>query len=119
MKDIEIEGLDSWESWIGGVASTLESQVTKQVDKSGSNIERAAKFNAPVDTGDLRKSLTKEMNRSISTPTAEVFSLLPYADDVEVGTSRQRAQPYAFPALNQEIPKLEKSIRDIMRRELG
>lgn len=119
MKEFEVEGLDSWERWIGGVADTLESQVTKEVDRSGSNIQRVAKFNAPVDTGDLRNSLTKEMERSISTPTAEVFSLLPYADDVEVGTSRQRAQPYLFPALNQEIPKLEKSINDIMRRELG
>jgi len=119
MKDFEIEGLQEWERWVHGLANTVENRIVNEVDKSGSNIERTAKFNAPVDTGDLRKSLTKEMDRSVSSPITEVFSLLPYADDVETGTSKQRAQPYLFPALNQEIPELEKAIKDIVRKELG
>lgn len=115
---VVIEGLENWERWAKGVVNSLDNKITSEVDKSGSNIERNAKLNVPVDTGDLRKSITKNMKRSFFTPTAEIFTDLHYGADVELGTSKQRAQPYLFPALNQEIDELEKNIRRLTGEEL-
>ncbi len=119
MKEAEIVGLDSWEDWFSGVANNLEREVSKEVDKAGSNIHRSARFNVPVDTGDLRKSITKELDNSLTGIFTDVFSGLHYAEDVELGNSRQRAQPYLFPALNQEIPKFERQMTNILRSEIG
>lgn len=63
-------------------------------------VENLAKAYCPVDTGRLRASIgiTRHPNNVIS-----VGSNVEYAIFVETGTSRQRAQPYLKPALDNVI----------------
>lgn len=118
-KDFEIEGLEEWKGYTYNAVNEAVGNVIEAVDKSGSNIQKNARFKVPVDTGDLRKSITKITDRSHTQPTTEVYTDLEYGDDVELGTYKQRAQPYLFPSLEEEIPNLEKGIRDAIRKELN
>ena len=115
---VEIEGLGEWESWMGSISDEIADEVINAVDKSTSNVHKGARFRVPVDTGDLRKSITKEMNSSRTNPEGEVYTELEYGDDVELGTYKQRAQPYMFPALEDELPKFEKNLKDAVRKGL-
>lgn len=87
--------------------------VRKIVQESGINIQRNAKRNCPVDTGRLRSSIrTRTMNNGLS---AEVGTDVRYGPFVESGTRRMPAQPFLFPAGEQERPNYLAGIR----RELG
>ena len=59
-------------------------------------VQGQATLNAPVDTGNLRSSIDVE----VGTEDAEIFTPVEYAAHVEYGTSRQAAQPYLRPALD-------------------
>lgn len=69
-------------------------------------IEAKSKMICPVDTGNLRGSIsttTGHLSAEIG-PTAE------YGHFVEYGTSRMRPQPYMGPAADSELPLLEQRI---------
>ncbi|WP_375374084.1 HK97-gp10 family putative phage morphogenesis protein [Hymenobacter aerilatus] len=59
-------------------------------------IESDAKELAPVDTGRLRSSIHTEI--SSNGLSGVVGTNVSYAPFVELGTTRQRAQPFLFPA---------------------
>ena len=64
-------------------------------------VERAAKRNAPVDTGRLRSSITRSnVVRNGDSLEVAIGTDVEYGPYVELGTSRQRAQPYLRPALD-------------------
>jgi hypothetical protein len=42
---------------------------------------------------------------------AMVYTNVYYAPDVEFGTSKQRAQPYLIPALENEMPRFERKLK--------
>ncbi len=67
------------------------------LEAMGMQAESFTKQNTPVDTGRLRNSIShkvapSEMSVYIGTPVE-------YAPFVELGTSRQKAQPYLRPAI--------------------
>ena len=68
------------------------------VRATAANVERAAKTNAPVDTGNLRNSITTQI--SGGGMTAEIGPAAAYGIYVEMGTSRMAPQPYLLPALD-------------------
>jgi len=87
------------------LAETLETHAQQVADD--------AKALAPVDTGTLRDSIevvkTDELHY-------QVVATAPYAAEVELGTSRQAAEPFLFPAfeatrndLQQELAKALKN----------
>lgn len=68
---------------------------------------------APVDTGNLRNSLTSEVDSAdksviIGTPVE-------YAPFVEYGTSRQRAQPYLRPAVENHMDEYKRILVDELK----
>lgn len=63
----------------------------------GLTVERYAKYLSPVDTGRLRNSITHEV--ATNEEAVYVGTNVEYAPYVEVGTSRQRPQPYLRPAV--------------------
>lgn len=64
-------------------------------------IEAESKRRAPVDTGNLRRSLSTAMESDTTSPTAEgrVGTNVDYAIFQEYGTRNSSAQPYLGPAL--------------------
>ena len=65
---------------------------------AAAGIERDAKLAAPVDTGNLRSSITTSI--AMNGLRAEVGPTAEYAEWVETGTSRMAAQPFLFPAVD-------------------
>lgn len=72
----------------------------KELTRRTIKVESAAKRNAPVDTGRLRSSITREMGSDGGDLVGRVGTNVHYARHVELGTSRMVAQPYLRPALD-------------------
>jgi HK97 gp10 family phage protein len=129
-----IRNLHSWET-------DKIRKVANQFDRSAFAIEKNAKLKAPTDKSklktDIQKKVTKtDHNRVVS---AEVFNTAKYAPFVEFGTGalvevpaeqqeyalqfkgktgrvrNGRAQPYLFPAWEQERPILIQKLEEILR----
>lgn len=63
--------------------------------------EAAAKRNAPVDTGTLRRSITHELSRRGLAKTVRIGTNIYYAIFQEIGTIFHPAHPYLRPALDE------------------
>lgn len=84
-------------------ADNISQAAETIIAKGAADLEAAAKQRAPVDTGFLRSSITRDIQGLTATigPTAN------YGVYVEMGTSRMRPQPYMAPALADVVPTVE------------
>lgn len=78
--------------------------VRKAINETAINIQRKAKRACPVDTGRLRSSIN--MTFADAAMVATVGTNVDYAPYVEFGTSKQKAQPFLFPAFEEERPQI-------------
>ena len=76
------------------------------VRKVSADIEADAKALAPVDTGNLRASISREVTGDGRTRSirAEIGPSAHYAGHVEYGTTRMAPQPYLGPATDRHAP---------------
>lgn len=86
-----------------------EALAAKVVMKSLADIEADAKALAPVDTGYLRSSISREVTADTFRGSGgafggEVGPTANYGAYVEYGTSRMRPQPYMGPAFTRRVP---------------
>ena len=87
--EVLADNSDEWKS-------EFNSGLVRGLEAIGLTAEGYAKKECPVDTGRLRNSIThvvREGEKSVY-----IGSNVEYAPYVELGTSRQRAQPYLRPA---------------------
>ena len=75
-------------------------------------VQADAKRNAPVDTGNLRGSITRE----VKSDSAIVGTNVGYAEHVEYGTRHMKAQPYLRPAIDTNRKGLITRLADMIRR---
>lgn len=78
----------------------IEDEVSDAVALTAYSIESGAQATAPVDTGNLKNSIGADPDGLEATVTAGAK----YADYVERGTSRMRAQPFLGPAFDANFP---------------
>lgn len=95
-------------------AQQVQRRTTAAVSKTLVDMEADGKALAPVDTGNLRNSITNTgpLNTGGAIegqvgPTAE------YGVYVELGTSRMRAQPFMGPAADRRIPGFVQAMEQI------
>lgn len=88
-------------------------QIDQLVRAAAFEAEGRAKQSAPVDTGYLRNSI---QTRVLGIGEAEVGTSAQYAAYVEMGTSRQRAQPYLVPAARKAVDNLIAALEARLRR---
>ena len=72
-----------------------EEAVQKALEENGLIAEGHAKVYCPVDTGNLRNSITHTRDEK----SAYIGTNVEYAPYVELGTSRMKAQPYLKPSV--------------------
>jgi HK97 gp10 family phage protein len=87
----------------GAEAKAKTQQV---IDKTAADIERDAKRAAPVDTGNLRSSIST----ATGVLSAEIGPTAAYGGFVERGTSRAGPQPYLRPAYDRAMPNFERAL---------
>lgn len=86
----------TFESHLGEFLDAMPEQIEQALIAIGMMAETHAKEECPVDTGRLRNSITHEVD--MNDQAAIIGSNVEYAAYVELGTSRQKAQPYLRPA---------------------
>ena len=95
---IVIKGLDSLmrklDSMGGNVLDALE-KATKQTSLAA---QTDARDNAPVDTGNLKQSISTEHERSTEAATSTVYTNVEYGLYQEMGTVNMPAHPFMVPA---------------------
>lgn len=91
---------------LSAAAESLVPRIGLAISKTTKDIEADAKILAPVDTGNLRNSISASYDHLGSEigPTAE------YGLYVEEGTSRMAPQPYLGPAFDRRIGGLEDAL---------
>jgi len=78
------------------VEAKIRAACVKSLNESALLIETRSKLACPVDTGNLRRSITHQIEAADL--TAEVSANASYAAYLEFGTRKMRAQPYLRPA---------------------
>src|SRR5574344_2569895 len=76
------------------ILKAFEQATERGLEKIGLVAEGYAKKLTPVDTGRLRNSITHEVDGN----DVYIGSNVEYAPYVELGTARQKAQPFLKPA---------------------
>lgn len=109
---IDIKGVKETLGRIDLTNAKLRKAVKEQVGKSALNIQLGAKQRCPVRTGALRNSITVDFYGVMS---AQIGPHMPYAPYVEYGTRKMRAQPYLFPAFEEERPNFEKGLAEAVK----
>lgn len=94
-------------------AEGIESAIGVALGEIGLLAENYAAKKCPVDTGRLRGSITHEVDAADN--AVYIGTNVEYAPYVELGTSRQKAQPFLRPAASEHGAQY----RQILEKALG
>lgn len=97
----------------GQVAEGIKSAIDVALEKIGLLAEGYAIKKCPVDTGHLRGSITYEVD--FGGDAVYIGTNVEYAPYVELGTSRQKAQPFLRPAASEHGTQY----RQVLKKALG
>lgn len=98
--------------WYGDkVIKSVEEATNLALTASALLVEGQAKAICPVDTGNLRNSITHEVEGN----EARVGTNISYAIYQELGTSKMAAQPFLNPALEQNKGNIRKIFADALK----
>ena len=86
------------------------------IQKAASDIKRDAQAFAPVDTGNLRSSITYETAELAGGVRAEIGPTAAYGHYVEYGTSRMAPHAYLGPAFDRHAHAFETALGQIADR---
>ena len=89
----------------------ISAAVSSALEKIGLMAEGYAKKKCPVDTGILRNSITHQVDGD----AVYIGTNVEYAPYVELGTSRQKAQPFLRPAASEHGAQY----RQVLKKALG
>lgn len=91
----------------------IDSAIGVALEKIGLLAENYAAKKCPVDTGNLRGSITHEL--AAGDNNVYIGTNVEYAPHVELGTSRQKAQPFLRPAASEH----GEQYRQVLKKTLG
>lgn len=94
------------------VSLAIKQAIMRGLEKVGLVAEGYAKRLCPVDTGRLRNSITHAVEGS---EAVVIGTNVEYAPYVELGTSRQKAQPYLRPAAVDHVSEYREIIEGELR----
>lgn len=97
----------------GQAADGIESAIGVALEEIGLLAENYAARKCPVDTDNLRSSITHEVDAGDN--AVYIGTNVEYAPYVELGTSRQGAQPFLRPAASEHGAQY----RQVLKKALG
>ena len=103
----------SFHSNLGEIGKATEAQLAKAAEIIGGMAESYAKQVCPVDTGNLRNSITHSTEDNGH--TVVIGTNVEYAPHVEMGTVRMRPRPYLRPAIEQHIAEYQGVLQTILQ----
>ena len=93
------------------LSAMLQARAEQIVSKTVYDVEAQAKTVVPVDTGNLKKSISTELVKPLE---GVVSTGVEYAEYVEYGTSKMAAQPYMTPAAETVKPAWHAAWRQLL-----
>ena len=94
-------------------AESMNQQAAKVVKRHTANMTRKAQRKAPVDTGELRRSITASFyNGGLE---GVVRASMQYAPYVEYGTRYMTAQPFIRPAYHETVEEFKKDLDELVK----
>ena len=111
MGEMKVVGLDKLQKKLK--KNVQMDDVKRVVRNNGARMHAEAIAKAPVDTGNLRRSI--ELNIKDSGLTAEVEATAEYAPYVEYGTRFMTAQPYIRPAYIKQRKKFKQDMKKLTK----
>ena len=97
----------------GQAADGIDSAIGAALEEIGLLAENYAARKCPVDTGNLRGSITHAVDAGGN--AVYIGTNVEYAPYVELGTARQKAQPFLRPAASEHGAQY----RQVLERALG
>ena len=95
------------------VSENIKAALLRGLEKCGLTAERFAKKLAPYDTGNLRNSITHEVDDG--EPAVYIGTNVEYAPYVCLGTIHMNAQPFLKPAVNDHKDEYRKIIENELK----
>jgi HK97 gp10 family phage protein len=94
----------------------IMDELTDVLEEVGLQVENSAKYFTPVDTGLLRRSITHRQGKdSKMVRYVEIGTSTEYAEHVEFGTMKQKAQPFLSKAYEKHkvnvLNKIKKAVQ--------
>lgn len=97
---------------LGAVKNATEDAIKRALEIIGGKAETNVKAITPVDTGNLRNSITHKREES---KAVYIGTNVEYAPFVELGTVKMKAKPYLRPGIENNMSDYEK----ILKAECG
>lgn len=95
----------------GDVYRRIMTEIEASLEEIGLVAEGYAKRKCPVDTGRLRNSITHQVEAGERSGKVYIGTNVEYAEYVELGTFRQKAQPYLKPAAADHVSTYVRIVR--------
>jgi HK97 gp10 family phage protein len=114
----DITGAEEFKAAMERFDSGMQRQVHERLANWAAEVKASARQRVPVKTGNLRSSIYSKISEWV----AEVGAEAAYAMFVELGTRYMRARPFLYPAVQEELPRLEAIICEAIetaKREAG
>lgn len=108
----DVKGLDKFLSQVKRKPAQMQRAVDQELNRSALRVERKAKMNAPWDTGWLSNSIYSSKEMFL---TYKVISPVEYSVYQELGTRYMSAQPFLYPALEDEYWVLMRRLNKIVK----
>ena len=115
---IDVTGAEEFKAAMNSFDSGMQRQVHERLANWAADVKASAAQRVPVKTGNLRSSIYSKISEWV----AEVGAEASYAVFVELGTRYMRARPFLYPAVQEELPRLEAIICEAIetaKREAG
>jgi HK97 gp10 family phage protein len=112
--NMDFKGLDSFLSDMTKMTEDKKKEVSDLVVKTAFKVQANAKVRSAVDTAHMKKNIKvhlapDNMSAKVGTTSEDVE----YAPHVEFGTKDTPAQPFLFPAGEEEEPEYNKELQKI------
>ena len=104
--NIDVKGARAFAAAMNRFDSGVQRQVHERLSGWAGDVKAAARQKVPVKTGQLRGSIYSKVIEWV----AEVGAEAAYAMFVELGTRYMRARPFLYPAIQEQLPRLESII---------
>lgn len=95
------------------IEQASDDAIERSLEAIGLQAEGYAKMLCPVDTGNLRNSITHTVDGAGQ--KAYIGTNVEYAPYVEFGTSRMRAQPYLQPAVYNHTDEYSRMVEHFLK----
>jgi len=128
MIKVKVDGVEEVLANLNNISERARRNIQNELITAAAHVMNGARKRCPVDTGTLRNSIAvnkvSDFEVEVGTylpetppPTLNVESYMPYAAFVEYGTKKMKAQPFLFPAYEEEKPKFLKRLKRIVGRD--